>query len=265
MIPKKIHFIYGLKPDFGGIPFNFCHWVAVKSAAKLNPDYEIHFWYEFEPDTKYFNDLKNQMILHKITAPKEIFGNPIPHFAHRADVLRLQILLEHGGVYLDMDTITVKPYDFFLDKKVVMSVVKNSGNVYGLCNAVMMGEQNAVFFSEWLKAFKGFRSQGYDQFYDEFACNYPYVLATQIPNEITVYDETLFFVPDMTNDGLYKLFNDPNSCNPNAFCHHLWEKNSQELLKNMNESNYDHLKGLYSRHLKEILALDVYNFIVNAI
>ena len=248
-----MHFIFGLKNDFGGIPFGFCHWAAVRSASKLNPAYEIHLWYEFEPENHYFEDIKKIVTLHQVKAPTEIYGNPIPHHAHRADVMRLQILLEHGGVYLDLDTLTVQPYDFFLKDKVAMAIVKNNGNIYGLCNAVVIAQPGAVFLAKWLEAFKDFRSKGSDQFYDEFACEYPLKLAQAIPQEINVYNETLFFIPDMTENGIKGIFFDPNTFNLNAHCYHLWERNCKDLLAKLNEFNYFTLNGIYSRCAKAIL------------
>lgn len=258
MIPKKIHFIYISKPEEGGLPFSFCYWAAVQSAMKCNPCYEIHFWYEYEPNSRYFQDLKNRIILHKIEAPKEIYGNPVPHYAHKADILRLQILLEHGGIYLDLDTITVKPYDFFLDKQVVMSIVKNNGNVFGLGNSVIMGEPQNQFMKRWYETYKTFRSTGHDQYYDEHGAGVSYKLATQFPNEITVFDETLFLTPDMTPAGITELFL-TNGEFPNAFCHHLWGKNSEDIIDGLNENNYEIYPSLYSRQLKTIIGEEIQN------
>jgi hypothetical protein len=256
MIPKKIHFIYISKPEEGGLPFSFCYWAAVQSAVKCNPEYEVHFWYEHEPMSCYFDDLKSLMTLHKIEAPKEIFGNPVPHYAHKADILRLQILLEHGGIYLDLDTITVKSYDFFLDKQVVMSIVKNSGNVFGLGNSVIMGEPQNQFMKRWYETYKSFRSKGHDQYYDEHGAGVSYKLASQFPNDITIFDETLFLTPDMTPTGITQLFLADGNY-PNAFCHHLWGKNAEDIINSINEYNYEVYSGLYSRHLKTILGNDI--------
>ena len=63
MIPKIIHFIYGLEPDFGGKPFSFVHWAAVKSAIRNNPGYRVLFWYQYLPDNYYFNDIKHEIQL----------------------------------------------------------------------------------------------------------------------------------------------------------------------------------------------------------
>ena len=38
----------------------------------------------------------------------QVFGNPVEHFAHKADVLRLEVLRDYGGVYLDVDVLVVK-------------------------------------------------------------------------------------------------------------------------------------------------------------
>jgi hypothetical protein len=35
--------------------------------------------------------------------PDSIHGKPLSHFAHKADILRLQAMKHSGGVYLDID------------------------------------------------------------------------------------------------------------------------------------------------------------------
>lgn len=37
-----------------------------------------------------------------------VFGQEVEHFAHKADVLRLEALRDFGGVYLDMDVLVIK-------------------------------------------------------------------------------------------------------------------------------------------------------------
>ena len=43
-----------------------------------------------------------------VSPPEEIFNNKLNHFAHKADIVRLQKLIEHGGIYLDIDVWTNK-------------------------------------------------------------------------------------------------------------------------------------------------------------
>lgn len=39
---------------------------------------------------------------------KSIRGNEIEHFAHKADVIRLEALRDWGGIYLDTDVVVVR-------------------------------------------------------------------------------------------------------------------------------------------------------------
>jgi mannosyltransferase OCH1-like enzyme len=55
-----------------------------------------------------------------VTAPKEIFGKRLRSFAHQADVLRLEILMREGGVYLDLDTITLRSFEPLMGDRLVM-------------------------------------------------------------------------------------------------------------------------------------------------
>ena len=43
-----------------------------------------------------------------MTCRPQIFGNPVKRFAHQADVLRLELLLQFGGVYLDLDVLLLR-------------------------------------------------------------------------------------------------------------------------------------------------------------
>ena len=50
MIPNIIHFIFGMAPDFGGIPFSMVNYLAIKSAIDINKPETVIFHYEFEPE-----------------------------------------------------------------------------------------------------------------------------------------------------------------------------------------------------------------------
>lgn len=47
--------------------------------------------------------LKPHLTLLRTPAPDEIYGRKLDHFAHKADVVRLQALQYTGGIYLDID------------------------------------------------------------------------------------------------------------------------------------------------------------------
>jgi SAM-dependent methyltransferase len=252
MIPKIIHFVYGLEEGFGGKEFGFAHWAAIRSASKMNPDYKLIYWYAHLPDNYYFDDVKPLLELRKITPPTEIFGNPLLHVAHKTDVVRLNALIECGGIYLDIDTVTTKSFDNLLEHKCVMGYENVEGITHGICNAIMLSEINSEFMSSWLLEFKSFRSKGRDQYWAEHAVTVPLRLAKSIPESITILDEKAFFYPGWTDEGLIEMFYE-NKKFPEAYAHHLWESRSWGALKSFNEFNSDKIQCSYTSILNEVL------------
>ena len=257
MIPKKIHFIYGLEENFAGKTFCFAHWAAIKSAIKMNPDFEIHYWYQYKPNNYYFDSLLDQITLHQVTAPEEIFNNKLYHVAHKADVLRLQILKEHGGVYLDIDTICVKNFDSLLSSKFVMGYEEAQPNrIVGLCNAVMLSEVGAEFLNTWIDSFRTFRSKGRDEFWNEHAVRMPYKLALQTPDLITILPKEAFFYPGWHGQGIAQMFYLEQDF-PNAYVHHLWESFSWGALNLINEYNFTYIRNSYTKIIRQNLSHEI--------
>ena len=98
MIPKKIHYIW-----FGKGEKNERIKTCLESWKKYLPDYEIIEWTEDDFDIN-FNDFT-----------KSAYNNK--KWAYVADVARLWILYNEGGIYMDTDVEIYKPIDEFLDKE----------------------------------------------------------------------------------------------------------------------------------------------------
>src|SRR5262252_1954425 len=123
MIPRRIHFLFGLSSDFGGIPFSFYHLMAIKSAKFINPKYEIILHFHYEPQNKYWEEAVSIANTHWLkTIPTHFGDKEIFHMAHKADAVRMDLLWEEGGIYLDMDTICIQSFDQLLNQKVVMGI-----------------------------------------------------------------------------------------------------------------------------------------------
>lgn len=121
MIPKKIHFIW-----VGGlIPIryitNIYHW------ASLNPDYEVNLWIDrgsvhpeempaLEDQLKQISaqirdlDTTDRGLLNKMLN-KDFYEEEVTgveaNYAAASDILRLAILEQEGGVYIDTDTLPI--------------------------------------------------------------------------------------------------------------------------------------------------------------
>jgi mannosyltransferase OCH1-like enzyme len=65
-------------------------------------------------------------------------------FIHRADIVRLERLLEVGGIYLDADVLVHRDFDDLLHHSTVLGK-EGVKPQYGLCNAVILSRPEAPF------------------------------------------------------------------------------------------------------------------------
>lgn len=225
-IPRTLFYCFGLSPDFGGKPFGLMHYACVQSALHhIRPDRCV-VAFVHEPDTAWWHRLKRQIEPRRITAPTEIFGNPLRHYAHQADAWRMATLLEEGGIYLDADVLVVRDFAPLLANQMVLGLQHDAWGE-GLCNAVMLAAPGAPFMRRWHDSYRSFRSQGRDRYWDEHSVRIPRRLAAEHPDEITILPPTAFFTPDPTPGGIDRLFADPRPLpTEGAYAHHLWESNA---------------------------------------
>ena len=232
-IPKILHYTFGMAPDFGGKPWSLVHHVCVASAvARIKPE-KVFFYCEFEPHGPWWELTRGLVTLVKIQAPREIFGRPLVHYAHRSDVVRLQKLIEHGGIYLDADVLVQRSFDTLLDHSTVLGR-EGVGAKYGMANAVMLAEPNAPFLRRWLASYQSFRSKGKDQYWGEHSVALPARLAAEHADEITVLSEKAFFWPLWTEEDLDWIFRS-NRPIPLEECYanHLWEAQAWPHLEDL--------------------------------
>lgn len=248
MIPNIFHFVFGLQEDADGKAFSLPHYLAIQSAAAVNKPEAIFFHYQYEPGGEYWQRIKPLLTLNKIEAPSAFMGRPLYHVAHKADAIRLLALQQTGGIYLDMDTICVKPLTGLLSNRFVIGkelslpyVPKNSRQRIKLeikkrlgltkkplspgsnfCNAVLMSEKNSEFVNLWINEYKTFRSKGRDKYWNEHSGKVPVKLATLHPELLSVQSPYAFHYPLYNEPGMRSMFEEVNDY-PDAYLHHLWE------------------------------------------
>ena len=109
-VPPLVHFIFGLSDEPSQRDFAFSHYLAIRAAhVHLQPT-RIRFHYHHSPQGKWWDHAVPLLDLERVDIPREIFGRSLAHAAHRADVLRLRLLIEHGGIYLDLDVLVLRPF-----------------------------------------------------------------------------------------------------------------------------------------------------------
>ena len=232
-IPKILHYTFGLASDFGGQPWSLIHHVCLKSAIERIKPEQVFFYYEFEPSGPWWTLSRSLVTPVQITAPREIFGRPLAHVAHRSDVVRLQKVIEHGGIYLDADVFVQRSFDDLLNESTILGS-EGEGAEVGMANDVILAEPNAPFLNRWLEAYHSFRGNGRHQYWNEHSVRLPAVLAKAHPSEITVLPHTAFFWPLCDAKHLSWIFNS-NQPIPLAatFANHLWEGRSWKFLANL--------------------------------
>lgn len=198
-IPRLVHYVYGLRT--GTPDFDFFQYLSVKSAYEnIKPD-AIWLWVHNEPAGEWWDKAKALVTLKHVDAVDSVYGTPISHFAHRADVLRLKVLHDYGGIYLDLDVLALKSFDDLLvDESFVMGQEGEGGNI-GLCNAVIISQPRAPFLRRWMESYTNF--DGIVWAWHSVAV--PGHLSAVYPDEITVLNHTAFFWPLWNEVGLQKL------------------------------------------------------------
>lgn len=259
MIPNIFHFVFGIERNLDAKPFSLAHYIAIKSAAMVNDPTAILFHHQYEPEGEWWEKVKPLLTLNKVEAPSAFMGRPIYHPAHKADVIRLLALRETGGIYLDMDTICVKPLTGLLSEKFVigkelnlpytpknsrqrikLAVKKKLGLVKkllspedNLCNAVLMSEKNSAFINLWISEYSSFRSRGRDKYWNEHSGRVPRRLAALHPELVSLQSPYTFHYPLYNETGMKSMFEEVTEF-PESYLHHLWESFSWEpYLKNL--------------------------------
>lgn len=154
MIPNNIHFIF-----FGFTEFAMIHYLAVKSAIDVHKPNKTFIHYTNQPkDNPLWNDIVKYVELRYIEPPTEFMGVPLTSYQYKADIARLEILIREGGIYLDIDVLSIKPFGDLLSKKCVLGIEAADNldstelsQAKSITNAVMMCEPNHPFFIDWLK------------------------------------------------------------------------------------------------------------------
>ena len=240
-IPQIFHFIFGLKVQTE--PFHLVHFLCLASCRAQHPSATIFLHYRSLPWGPWWDEIASELTLNKVGDPPkdwrpDRYANHADgaitvqqnlSYAHESDFLRLDLLLEHGGVYADMDSFFVQPYPdrwFSGAATCVMAeelpVLDAAGiAVPSLCNAVILATPQSEFVCLW-------RARIADAF-DGSWSNHSCALAARLWREqaapIQVLPAQRLFEFPWTILGMQRLFELDESRAPfmqNVFSIHLW-------------------------------------------
>lgn len=254
-IPNQIYFCH-----FGGKPLSIVNYVAVKAALEVNNPDKIFFHYDVLPSGTWWEKLKVLCEPVRTEPIEEVFGQKLVSPAHKADVWRIQTLLNNGGIYLDTDVICNTALQPLLDRSVVLGEEMVRGKSIGLCNAAILAKPGATFLKRWWDGYdpekslwKGFRSTGEDMYWEETSVKYPLFLSHYWANEVDVVPFEEFYGFNWTQQELKRFF-ETNESIPNSYIYHLWSNKSYELyLKDVTEESLKSQDTNFSRIMLKYL------------
>lgn len=153
IVPNIIHFLF-----FDISELSFVDAVCVLAAFKNHRPEKIYFHTNVEEfKGHYWQKLKStpglQIHIQKVTLPDKIFGQKFSakyHRWHAGDVVRIKILMEYGGIFLDNDSYLVKSLDEF--RKFEMTLGWPEGQYLG--TQVLLAHKDARFLRLWLETYR---------------------------------------------------------------------------------------------------------------
>lgn len=282
-IPNIFHFI-----NLGPRQLNFLHFLSIFSAVKHNKPSMVYFYYTHDqPQNPFWKILQNQSIFpitfEQIDEIKEFHGQKIESYQYQADIIRLQKLIKYGGVYLDLDVLTLQSFSDFVGDVSFGLVLGAEGcddpestdinKISSFTNAVIIAESNNKFLQDWLDILS--KNMGEDRSWAYHAVVLPkmmYAVGTgKLELEIETKDETkdetdiseqektkeLFDWKDEMNWGLHKWGNikiEPRRTFM-PFCfrkYDIFEKNINEISETLDANIYES----YTIHLWETIWWD---------
>ena len=155
-IPRVIHLIYFKVRDLEEYNYR-----CIASMAHYMPDYKILIHNDIEPvGNLWWEKIKSikSVELHHMDRPTHFDGFKLHCVQYQADVARLNVLYEHGGIYLDLDMLILRNFedvfssgkDFYISEE----NPKNKDGGTGLINSFIASKPKNEFITQWLEGFK---------------------------------------------------------------------------------------------------------------
>ncbi len=216
MIPNQVHFVFGLQEQHE--PFSFVHYLAIESCRRVVNPTTIFFHHLHVPYGPWWDRIAPHLQMVKVERNPAVdaadySGGNVPsayRYAHHADFVRLDALIEFGGIYADIDTVFVRPIraDLFRAPFVIgrespvrderTGIVKPS-----LCNALMMAEPHSRFASVWRERMP----EALNGTWSNHSGFLAKAIAEEMPDEVHVEAQETFFPFAASSEG----FREPSS------------------------------------------------------
>jgi glycosyl transferase-like sugar-binding protein len=230
-VPRTAHFVFGLRPQTE--PFHLVHYLAVESCRRVLQPTSIMLHHKWLPYGVFWDLIRPHVTLVEADEASEVLAADyddtlVPEhyrYAHHADFVRLDALIEHGGVYADIDTLFIRPLpDELYDEEFVIGEEgpvrdERTGEVRpSLCNALLLSAPGARFARAWRRGM-GDALNGTWSNHSGFLARR---LADEHPDAVRVEPSATFFPAACSVEGLRALLEQDDLDTARAASIHLW-------------------------------------------
>uniref|UniRef100_A0A8W8KE60 Alpha-1,4-N-acetylglucosaminyltransferase n=1 Tax=Magallana gigas TaxID=29159 RepID=A0A8W8KE60_MAGGI len=174
-----------------------------------------------------------------VNPPSKIGNRKIVFLEHKSDILRLQILREYGGIYLDTDQLLLTSLDKFRDRECTMGVASDGY----LGSAVIIASKNSAFIKKWMDSYSAYKPNSWGQNSVIMATK----LAKQNPNLIHLERHYCSFYPYPTY--LFKQ----NYKWSHSYGLHIYKPGREKQLKQLNFSSIRKLNNTLGAAFRFVL------------
>lgn len=233
---REFHFVFGLRPQTE--PFHVLHYLCLASCLAVNRPDAIHVHHRELPWGPWWERIRPALTLHRLPQRVDDFrperyrdsreGQLIErlglHYAHESDFVRLDALLQHGGVYADMDTLFVQRYpDRWFELDCAIGEERSPcerGRILrpSLCNAVLFARPGSRFIREWRRTMP----DAFDGHWNHHSCAAAGALWARMPEAVEVLPTEYFYRYGATRAGLATLLEENDEPRPDLYSVHLW-------------------------------------------
>jgi hypothetical protein len=235
MIPRLVHFVFGLRPQEE--PFHLLHYLAIESCRQvIRPDRIVLHVHDL-PYGIYWDLARPLVELERIEPSPEVAARPAAgavaryRYAHHADVVRLDVLARHGGMYADIDTLfTAPPPEAVWDAEAVIG--EEAPVQYpdrdepepSVTNALLLSAPGSWFVTTWRARI----IEAMDGSWSGHSCRLATRLVAEQPERVRVEPRERFSPYDHTPAGMRALLEEPlvpgalDGTSSVHLCAHLW-------------------------------------------
>jgi tetratricopeptide (TPR) repeat protein len=211
LIPNTVHFVWLTGPN--SREFSFINYLAVRAAHTRQEGARVLMHVNAEPVGNInWERIRPYVEMVGVDPPTTFNDYALTHVQYQSDVLRLQILLEHGGIYLDTDMLLIRPVDIAYVGDCVLSpdTLENPRSINA---GIIMAAPGSPFIRRWLDAFEVNKTWAFG--------------AVVLPWELIQEDDT-GVVLTSADDFLPFGWKDKSILTPegnfsHAYCVHMWE------------------------------------------